>query len=155
MKSLTYLVAATSALISLASAQDANVTSSLSVAATQVAASVSAAPTLFTGETLQLTDSVLANVISNINNDTISSLFTFDSNSTNSTVSKRDAHRCKLMPGDIFWPVNLIWEIFDILLGGALIKATPLAASCYTAWPEYNADTCATVTANWLLSQLQ
>jgi hypothetical protein len=101
-----------------------------------------------------LTDDVLADVAATIQNDTISSLFAF-ANSANSTVSKRSGHSCKTMPGDFLWPVSLVWDIFDLLLGGRLIKATPLAASCYKAWPEYDADTCATITAAWTSSDLQ
>jgi hypothetical protein len=100
-----------------------------------------------------LTDAVLEDVAASIQNESILSLFTFAS--SNTTVSKRTGHSCKLMPGDFLWPVTLIWDIFDLLLGGALIKTTPLAASCYPSWPEYNADTCDTITADWLLSNLQ
>ncbi len=66
MKSLTCVAAATSALFSLISAQNAIVTDSLTVAAATVAAMVPAAPVLFKGETLQLTDGVLADVIATI-----------------------------------------------------------------------------------------
>lgn len=148
------MAAATLAAVSVASAQDTNVTASLSVAATTVAATASSAPTLFPVETVQLTDDVLADVVATIQNDTISSLFAF-ANSTNSTVSKRSGHSCKVMPGDFLWPIGLIWDIFDLLLGGRLIKTTPLAASCYKAWPQYNAETCATITSEWLTSNLQ
>lgn len=153
MRKFSFLAAAISVVISVASAQDANITASLT-AATTVVASASSAPSLFPVETIQLTDDFLADVAATIQNDTISSLFAF-ANSTNSMVSKRSGHSCKLMPGGFLWPVGLVWDIFDLLLGGRLIKTTPLAASCYTAWPEYNADTCATVTADWLLSNLQ
>jgi hypothetical protein len=59
------------------------------------------------------------------------------------------------MPGDWLWPVDLVWDIFDILLGGVLLKPAPLAAACYPSWPEYDADLCTTITPNWLRSNLQ
>jgi hypothetical protein len=59
------------------------------------------------------------------------------------------------MPGDEEWPSALTWEIFDLLLGGSLIKATPLAAYCYPDWPEYDADKCSEITANWIISDIQ
>lgn len=152
MKSLVYLAAATSAFVSLVSTQDTTNTTSVTVAAETVSASVSAAPTLFVGEAVQLTDAVLDNVTATINNDSISSLFTF---SSNDTLARRTTHSCKLMPGDRLWPIKLVWDIFDLLLGGALIKASPLAAVCYPSWPQYNAAKCAAVTADWLISDLQ
>jgi hypothetical protein len=88
-------------------------------------------------------------------NVSISNLFTFGASSSNSTVSRRSTHTCKLLPGDLLWPIDLVWDIFDILLGGSLIKAAPLAAFCYPEWPEYNAAKCATITSEWLTSNLQ
>ncbi|KAF7858038.1 hypothetical protein EAF04_009394 [Stromatinia cepivora] len=108
-------------------------------------------PSLFSSEVVQLTDGVLDTVASAIANESISNLFAFD---TDSTVSKRTTKVCKLLPGDAFWPITLIWDIFDILLGGALIKAAPLAAVCYPDWPEYDATKCASVTAAWYSSEL-
>lgn len=150
-------VTAASATLSAASAQDASgTTASLTPAATTVvAASTASAPPLFPLEAVQLTDGVLANVTAAIQNETISSLFTFGNTVSNETVSKRGTHKCKLLPGDLLWPIDLIWDIFDLLLGGRLIKAAPLAASCYPEWPEYDAATCAAVTSEWLTSNLQ
>lgn len=152
MKSFAYLIAAISAVLSPASAQNGTVTASLAPAATIVAATVTGAPLLFAGETVQLTDSVLASVTSSIQNESISSLFAFASNFTS---SKRSLDGCKFMPGDSLWPVDLVWNIFDDLLGGALIKASPLAAVCYPDWPEYDTAKCATITADWLTSNMQ
>lgn len=42
-------------------------------------------------------------------------------------------------PTNILWPSKRTWELFDLLLGGALVKTVPLAASCYSAWSEYDA----------------
>ncbi|KAE8391210.1 hypothetical protein BDV23DRAFT_182731 [Aspergillus alliaceus] len=134
------------------SAQDASVqTASLKPAATTV---FPAAATLFPAETVQLTDDVLADVSSSIQNPNISDLFKFASHSNASSLSKRGLHNCKLMPGDLFWPIDLVWDIFDLLLGKRLIKAVPLAAYCYPNWAEYDADKCATITSQWATSNL-
>lgn len=155
MKISLCTVAVSTAFASVATAQAASGTLSLAPAATTITTSSPFAPALFPLEAVQLTDEVLANVASAIQNETISSLFVFGSNSTSSAASKRSARQCKLLPGDRLWPVGLLWDIFDLLLGGRLIKATPLAASCYPEWPEYDAGTCATITSEWLTSNLQ
>lgn len=110
--------------------------------------------TPFPAEPVQLTDGVLADVTDAIQNDTVSSIFTFTSTDS-SSISKRSLHRCKVMPGDRDWPCDLIWEIFSLLLGNRLVKTTPLAAYCYPDWPEYDAGKCASITAQWLSSDLQ
>lgn len=142
-------LAAAAAVLGAVSAQS-TVTSTLSPATTTVLST--ATPALFSNEVVQLTDGVLENVAAAINNESISSLFAFDSDST---ASKRSARACKLLPGDRLWPITLIWDIFDILLGGALIKSSPLAAVCYPEWPEYDAAKCASITADWYFSELQ
>lgn len=142
-------LAVAAAVLGAVSAQS-TVTSTLSPATTTVVST--ATPALFSNEVVQLTDGVLENVAAAINNESISSLFSFDSDST---ASKRSTRACKLLPGDALWPITFIWDIFDILLGGALIKSTPLAAVCYPEWPEYDAAKCASVTADWYFSELQ
>jgi hypothetical protein len=107
----------------------------------------------FTSEALQLTDSVLANLTAL--NLTAVDLFTFSTNDTTddtNDVSKRSTTQCKVFPSDLFWPIDLIWDIFDLLLGGALIKTTPLAAPCYKTFGGENvanAAECAYISANW------
>lgn len=102
---------------------------------------------LFTSETLQLTEAALANVSSNQ-----TALFQFDNSSSLST---RSVNGCKVFPGDFLWPSNWVWSLFDKFLGGALIKTVPLAASCYSSWPQYDADECAAITDDWTNSNLQ
>lgn len=106
---------------------------------------------LLTSETLQLTDDVLANLSAiDLAN---ASLFNFDDNAT--TVDKRSLS-CKVFPGDSAYPSTLVWYIFDLLIGGRLIKTVPLAAPCYSDWPaETNAALCTTITNNWTDSYLQ
>ncbi|KAJ5780426.1 hypothetical protein N7457_005586 [Penicillium paradoxum] len=56
---------------------------------------------------------------------------------------------CKVFPGDDQWPSESTWSTLDDLVDGALIKTVPLAASCYTSWPQYDAQKCAYVSAEW------
>jgi hypothetical protein len=149
MKNSVQSVLAILALASAVAAGEASATPSLTPAATTVSPSAN----LFPAEHVQLTDGVLADVADAIQNDTISSIFTFGS--TDPSVSKRGLHRCKVMPGDRAWPWDLIWEIFNLLLGNRLVKTTPLAAYCYPDWPEYDAGKCAAITQQWLSSDLQ
>lgn len=103
-----------------------------------------AAVEYFPDETLQLTDDILANLtdlqLSNI------SLFSFD----NTTLSKRGLRDgCKTYPGDLLWPSDLTWKVFNLLTGGALIKTTPYASPCYDDYGNYDAAKCAFLTNNW------
>lgn len=113
----------------------------------QVSSDSQAGVPLFTSETLQLTADALATLSQNQ-----STLFQFGNSST---LSARTVGGCKVFPGDFWWPSSLVWTLFDKVLGGALIKTVPLAASCYSSWPEYDADTCATITDDWTNSNLQ
>ncbi|KAJ5459900.1 uncharacterized protein N7458_001452 [Penicillium daleae] len=112
----------------------------------QVSSDSQAGVPLFTSETLQLTADALATLSQNQ-----STLFQFGNSST---LSARTVGGCKVFPGDFWWPSSLVWTLFDKVLGGALIKTVPLAASCYSSWPEYDADTCATITDDWTNSNL-
>lgn len=44
--------------------------------------------------------------------------------------------RCKTFPGDVDWPSNVRWDVFNTSLGGALLKAVPPAAACYSGMYE-------------------
>ncbi|KAJ5373241.1 FAD linked oxidase N-terminal [Penicillium concentricum] len=139
-------------LIASASLAGAMSTTSLTEAATTVAATANSAPSLFPNEKVQLTEGVLSDVSAALQNNTVANMFAFASEST---VPKRSVrHSCKVMPGDSWWPVDLIWDVFDILLGGSLIKTVPLASSCYPDWPQYNPTKCARISADWLSSNL-
>ncbi|WQF79852.1 Putative berberine/berberine, FAD-binding domain, PCMH-type, FAD-binding, type PCMH, subdomain 2 [Colletotrichum destructivum] len=101
---------------------------------------------LFDQERVQLTDAVLANLtalqLSNI------SLFGFEDASS---VEKRSLFgRCKTYPGDFLYPIGLVWNIFDLLLGGALTKTIPEASVCYDDFGNYDQAKCDFLTANWV-----
>ncbi|OQE42124.1 hypothetical protein PENCOP_c004G05671 [Penicillium coprophilum] len=139
-------------LVASASLAGAISTASLTAAETTVTATANSAPALFDNEKVQLTEGVLSDVSATLQNNTIANMFAF---ANSSTISKRSVrHSCKSMPGDFWWPVDLIWDVFDILLGGSLIKTVPLASYCYPDWPQYNAAKCASITADWLNSDL-
>lgn len=128
------------------------VTASLTAAATTVSPKPT---TLFPAQTVQLTNEVLAAVSSNVRNANISDVFHFADPYTDSTLSKKNPRSCKVMPGDVSWPKNLLWNTLDTLLGKRPIKTEPLAAYCYPEWPEYDADKCANITSQWAVSNLQ
>ncbi|KAF7121857.1 hypothetical protein CNMCM5793_009411 [Aspergillus hiratsukae] len=132
-------------LAGLALCNSCNAKSSATHVAAQAVSSNSTAAgaPLFPAETLQLTDAVLAQLSTAIQNQT--QLFAFRNNASASASIKS----CKVFPGDISWPSKWTWELFDLLLGGALVKTVPLAASCYSSWPEYDATECEAVTSNW------
>ncbi|KAI1084178.1 FAD-binding domain-containing protein [Whalleya microplaca] len=104
---------------------------------------------LFAEETLQLTDSVIANLtdlaLSNI------TLFTFLNESRPEVLDKRIFFsKCKTSPGDYLWPSTLTWKLFDLLLGGALIETVPYAAACYNVFGNYDLAKCNFITNNWI-----
>ena len=71
-----------------------------------------------------------------------------------STTAGRNA-TCKVFPGDAEWPSADTWSQFNQTLNGSLIQTVPLAASCYSDWPEYNTEQCDAITAAWNASSLQ
>ncbi|OJJ48038.1 hypothetical protein ASPZODRAFT_63500 [Penicilliopsis zonata CBS 506.65] len=121
----------------------ASVSRSVPIAAQTVSSSSPAGVALFPGEAVQLTAAVLSTLSAELGEED-ASLFSFG----NTSVSVEE-RKCKLLPGDADWPDDKLWETFDALLGGALIRTVPLAAACYASWPEYNAAECDYVNANW------
>ncbi|KAL2430427.1 FAD-linked oxidoreductase hmp9 [Exophiala dermatitidis] len=60
----------------------------------------------------------------------------------------RGKNSCRCIPGDRCWPSDLIWRIFNVTVGGKLIKTEPVAVSCYPG-PDQNPAQCAYVDSNW------
>jgi hypothetical protein len=110
-------------------------------------ASIAGAP-LFDSEKLQLTDRDIAKLSPNQ-----SALVKFGSHGAYKPT--RPTRKCKVFPGDHQWPSQSAWSALDNLLGGALIKTVPLAASCYSSWPEYDSEECARISSQWTDSHLQ
>ncbi|OTA67783.1 FAD binding domain-containing protein [Hypoxylon sp. EC38] len=109
---------------------------------------------LFEGETLQLTDAVIANLtdleLSNI------TLFSFQNESSSAeTLAKRAIPGvCKTYPDDPYWPFQSTWALFNVLLGGALIKTVPYASPCYDSFGDRNASKCDFITNNWITASI-
>ncbi|RWA13854.1 hypothetical protein EKO27_g1237 [Xylaria grammica] len=97
---------------------------------------------------LVLTDGVLAQLksleLANV------SLFDFPENLNSTYNDKRPLFTgCKTFPGDLLWPLQPVWKVFDLLTGGALIKTVPIGAVCYTNTDHYDADKCQEVLDHW------
>ncbi|KAF6829465.1 FAD-linked oxidoreductase-like protein 17 [Colletotrichum musicola] len=96
-------------------------------------------------ERIQLTDAVLANLtqleLSNI------SLFAFP-DTQGAQKRALSNNKCKTFPGDLLYPNELVWKVFDLLTGGALIKTVPIGAVCYPG-EQYDAKRCQFLLDNW------
>tara|TARA_R110002060_G_scaffold9940_5_gene14841 strand:+ start:810 stop:1103 length:294 start_codon:yes stop_codon:yes gene_type:complete len=87
-----------------------------------------------------LTDLELSNI----------TLFSFEDSPANGLKKRTVFGKCKTYAGDFLYPSTLVWKIFDILLGGALIKTVPYAAPCYDDFGNFNKAKCDFLTANWV-----
>lgn len=148
MHSLSLAGAAIALLVPAVIAQTSSLSSIAPAATTVSTTDTAAAAPLSPPEAVQLTDSVIASLNATIANATTVALFDFASNDTDSA-TKRSTSSCKVFPGDAAWPITLIWDLFDLLLGGALIKTIPSAASCYTNWGVYSPSECSYVSSEW------
>jgi len=127
-------------------------------AVTTVPETAAAGAALQEGERLQLTDEVVDRVASDEATAEYAEYFAFPNSSVSSArLAKRAAAApCKTFPGDPDWPKDIIWDIFDLLLGGALIPTVPLAAPCYdTPWGKKDTAKCAKLLSNWTNPLLQ
>ncbi|TDZ30805.1 FAD-linked oxidoreductase patO [Colletotrichum spinosum] len=99
-------------------------------------------------QTAQLTDAVLANLtkleLSNI------TLFNFPAASSyaSNLAFPNNTNKCKTFPGDLLYPTEPVWNVFNLLTGNALIKTVPLGAACYPG-EHYDAEKCQYLLANW------
>ncbi|CCF41489.1 hypothetical protein CH063_11748, partial [Colletotrichum higginsianum] len=97
-------------------------------------------------QAVQLTDAVLAN-LTQLELDNIS-LFAFADSQAAAEKRAEPNNKCKTFPGDALYPNELVWKVFDLLTGGALIKTVPLGAACY-AGEHYDAEKCQYLLDNW------
>jgi hypothetical protein len=118
---------------------------------TMPAVSAAGAP-LQHSEALQLTDEVVERLFADDSTAKFAKYFSFE-NSTSSTVARfkrANPPACRAFPGDPSWPKDPVWDIFNLLLGGALIPTVPIAASCYdTQWGKKDAMECTNVANNF------
>lgn len=105
----------------------------------------------FPYESSQLTP----DVITNLTNYNLSNVDLFNFSDAEAAVEKRAGRVCKTHPSDRTWPIRPVWDIFNILLGGALVEGVPTAAPCYSDWPQYDQAKCASITSQWQTPQYQ
>lgn len=151
--SSTLLLATLLATLATVQAQSSTPTSLAPAAQTVPPSSAAGAP-LFATERVQLTQPVIDNLTTTLNEST-AALFAFGNNTANSTLAARSFGGCKVFPGDTFWPSELIWKIFNLLSGGALIKTVPSASPCYQGWGDFNSAECSAIAAQWNNSHFQ
>jgi hypothetical protein len=60
---------------------------------------------------------------------------------------------CKTHPSSANWPSTGDWDALNQTVGGAVIKSTPVASSCYNDSDFSSAVSCKKVTENWFLSE--
>ena len=99
-------------------------------------------------ETLQLTDAVIERLVTEQDVSEYAEYFAFDDSTAASDARVRRAASasCKTFPGDLAWPKEIVWDIFNVLLGGALIPTKPIAASCYDSkWGKKDGAKCTEV----------
>lgn len=109
-------------------------------------------------EVVQLTDSVIANLTElRLSNVTLFDFAGVHGDNTTSGFEKRffGSPKCKTYPGDFLWPSKLVWKVFDLLTGGALIETVPVGAVCYKTHKAYNAAKCQRLLNNWGTHEVQ
>ncbi|KAH8897768.1 FAD binding domain-containing protein [Thozetella sp. PMI_491] len=111
---------------------------------------------LFGFEKIQLTDRVLANLGASLSSDVSPFLFAKQPFGR-AGAGKQGVERakCKTYPGDTQWPSPVLWKLFDVLLGAALIKTIPEAAPCYSDWEVYSPSRCQNLGDTWNNSTLR
>ncbi|PVI01102.1 FAD binding domain-containing protein [Periconia macrospinosa] len=118
-------------------------------AATAVSQTEAAGAPLQTAESLQLTDEVVDRIVSDNATSEYAAYFAFEDSPVSLENRRRTTQSCKTFPGDWNWPADIIWDIFDLLLGKALIPTKPLGAPCYDSqWGKKDATKCANIVSN-------
>jgi hypothetical protein len=124
----------------------------LEPAATSVPVTTVAGAPLQEVETLQWTDAVVARLAVDDITSEYAEYFAFeDGKVAGSRLARRAASAsCKTFPGDPSWPKDLVCDILNVLLGGALIPTKPIAAPCYDSrWGNKDAAKCADIADNF------
>lgn len=100
-------------------------------------------------ERQQLTDDVVDRISSDETTVDYASYFTFEDSPISNETSRGTAAPCKTFPGDSDWPADVVWDIFDHLLGRALIPTKPFGAACYDSkWGAKDEIECANIIRN-------
>ncbi|KAF1950216.1 hypothetical protein CC80DRAFT_528968 [Byssothecium circinans] len=118
-------------------------------AATAVAETQAAGAPLQEAEVKQLTDDVVDRIVSDEATAEYASYFAFEDSPVSNATTRRTAQSCKTFPGDWNWPINIVWDIFDHLLGKALIPTKPVGAPCYDSkWGKKDTAKCTDIVKN-------
>jgi hypothetical protein len=128
---------------------------SIAPAATTVPTDSPAGAALFPAEAVQLTDEALRLANDQTDEVDVVALFGFENSTAATAKNARRSGACKAFPGDWNYPKKLVWNVFDLLLGGALIKTTPIAAPCYKSSGVYDEAKCAGITKEFTTAELQ
>lgn len=70
-------------------------------------------------------------------------------------MNKRAQLSCKTFPGDLLWPSKLVWKVFNLLTGGALIETIPIGAVCFKNNDHYDEAKCQDILDHWTESATQ
>jgi hypothetical protein len=95
---------------------------------------------------------VVDRLISENSTSEFAKYFAFENSTGTSKVQAMSVNQvaCRTFPGDPSWPKDRVWDIFNSLLGGALISSVPIAASCYdTQWGKKDVAQCTNVVNNF------
>lgn len=100
-------------------------------------------------ERQQLTDDVLSRISSENSTSEYASYFAFEDSPVSNANNRSANAACKSFPGDPDWPSDAVWDVFDQLLGKALIPTKPFGAPCYNSeWGEKDETACANIIKN-------
>lgn len=148
-------------MVSLIEAVEFNDFSDLSVLANEDVASEVVSPAssdssapLFDVERQQLTNSSLQAIAELEELDDVDvSIFEFEGDPR---IQKRSLwQKCKTYPGDLLYPSRTVWGLFDLLIGGKLIKTTPYASVCYDDFGNKDSTACSEVSSTWINGSLR
>ncbi|KAJ6449943.1 hypothetical protein C8R45DRAFT_1044163 [Mycena sanguinolenta] len=59
---------------------------------------------------------------------------------------------CRILPTDISWPSQAVWNAFNQSIDGRLIKTIPIGSPCHN--PTYNEGQCNIIRENWHMPEL-
>lgn len=100
-------------------------------------------------ERQQLTDDVVNRISSEKSTAGYASYFAFEDSPVSNANNRSAIAPCKSFPGDSDWPSHAMWDVFDRLLGEALIPTRPMGAPCYDSeWGERDESECANIIRN-------
>ncbi|KAJ3458156.1 hypothetical protein MRS44_012265 [Fusarium solani] len=104
-------------------------------------------------EKVQLTDSILSN-LTDLQLTNVSVLYFDDTTQNQKRGLQAGLPKCKTFPGDLLWPGTIIWNVLDLVTGGAIIKTVPIGAACYDEFGAVDDARCVQIIDQWTNSSL-